>query len=100
MDLDIEALQPLDGLLQGRRLVLAGLGDRMINKEQAIPNAFMASSAGHRFWDFVLADILRQPPPDQFHVRALPSQNRTFLVPVTLSHCQICLHYFVPCLVR
>jgi hypothetical protein len=48
-DLDVEALKPMDELLQGGRPVLAFLSQTWWLRHN-IPNAWMASPPGHEFW--------------------------------------------------
>ena len=49
IDLDMESLQPVDGLLTGHPLLLAAIGDNATH-EQSINNCFMASRPGEPFW--------------------------------------------------
>ena len=58
VDLDMEALQPIDPLVANLTVALAQMGDDD-SFEHCIPNAFMASRPGHTFWMFVVAEILR-----------------------------------------
>ena len=42
-------MQPIAGLLRGKRVVVARMGDDP-KFDQSIPNAFMASAPEERFW--------------------------------------------------
>ena len=54
-DLDFESLKPLDSLLEELPIALAQMGDRVADAQpevvqNSIPNAFLCSTPGHRFW--------------------------------------------------
>ena len=61
-DLDFEVLQPFDGLIKGESLVLASMTDDL-TFNHSIPNAWMASAPGHRFWQFCLQHIVSAASP-------------------------------------
>ena len=61
-DLDFEVLQPFDGLIKGESLVLAAMTDDL-TFNHSIPNAWMASAPGHRFWQFCLQHIMSAASP-------------------------------------
>ena len=61
-DLDFEVLQPFDGLIKGESLVLAAMTDDL-TFNHSIPNAWMASAPGHRFWQFCLQHIVSAANP-------------------------------------
>ena len=61
-DLDFEVLQPFDGLMKGETLVLASMTDDL-TFNHSIPNAWMASAPGHRFWQFCLHHIVASASP-------------------------------------
>lgn len=61
-DLDFEVLQPFDGLVKGQSLVLASMTDDL-TFNHSIPNAWMASAPGHRFWQFCLQHIVSAASP-------------------------------------
>ena len=52
----MESIQPLDGLLRDESMVLARV--ELNEDDDAVPNAFMCSAAGHPFWDVCLAKII------------------------------------------
>eukprot|EP00877_Chromochloris_zofingiensis_P006264 jgi/Chrzof1/1891/Cz10g25050.t1 len=56
VDLDIEALKPVDSLLQGHDVVLAYMGSDP-TFSNSIPNAFLASVPHHPFWLMMLFNI-------------------------------------------
>ncbi|KAK9866600.1 hypothetical protein WJX84_002232 [Apatococcus fuscideae] len=55
VDLDFESLRPLDALLDAKDIALAQMGTR--NFSHNVPNAFMASSRGHGFWNFCMRQM-------------------------------------------
>jgi mannosyltransferase OCH1-like enzyme len=66
VDLDFEALRPIDGLLAGKEVVLGWEPKSHVDADRAVRtrgftsilgNAFLASTAGHPFWEAV-ADAL------------------------------------------
>lgn len=73
VDLDFECLRPIDGLLEGRELVLGleptgHVGDsvRAAGLDRIVCNAFIASRPGHPFWVEVfrrLTESCREPSP-------------------------------------
>ena len=56
--LHLQAVQPLAGLLWGKRIVVARMGDDP-EFDQSIPNAFMASAPEERFWLEFVHTIVR-----------------------------------------
>lgn len=58
-DLDFLSLKPIDTLLQDTGVALGSMGpDRTF--EHSIPNAWMASKAGHRFWMACAEDMIEE----------------------------------------
>ena len=58
-DLDFEALQNPQPLLDGRHVVLAAMEDESATDQQAVPNAWMASTRHHPFWLFAVAQVIK-----------------------------------------
>jgi hypothetical protein len=58
-DLDFEALQNHETLLDGRHVVLAAMEDESAADQQAVPNAWMASTRHHPFWLFAVAQVIK-----------------------------------------
>ena len=57
-DLDFVSLKPLDPLLKNVQVALAYM-TKDIPHELSLPNAFMASVPGHKFWHYVIKHVLR-----------------------------------------
>lgn len=73
VDLDFEALQPIDPLMAEPRLVmgreLGGMG-KMVRGRDYIINALLASPAGHPFWRTLMERVVaRYHPCGMFEIR-------------------------------
>ncbi len=54
-DLDFESLKPLESLLAE---VALGYMSQNIPHELSLPNAFLASVPGHKFWHYVMQAMM------------------------------------------
>ena len=57
-DLDFESLKPLEPLLADVEVAL-GYMSKHIPHELSLPNAFLASVPGHKFWHYVIKHVLK-----------------------------------------
>lgn len=60
MDLDMECLRPFDALMNSTGVLLSKMADdpTIIRNDHALPNSWLASSAGHPFWLFLLEGMV------------------------------------------
>jgi hypothetical protein len=66
VDMDIECLRPIDGLLDGHAMVLTRepqVHARYLGLDTLLSNAFMAARPGHPFLAEIVEDLVRHPRP-------------------------------------
>lgn len=87
-DLDVRMFKPLDPLLDDCTLLLAAESDR-VGDENFIAQHFMASAAGHPFWESLIAAALDRPLDEiRAYADPLTTTGPAFVTRVWRGHAQ------------
>jgi mannosyltransferase OCH1-like enzyme len=88
VDLDLECLRPIDGLLAGRRAIVASelpVHAAHLGRTQMASNAFMAAPPGRPLFRAILQRLCRSDPRTTYHAEVLAKTGPLLLTDLLAS---------------